>query len=82
MHESAVEQGRKGLFFEKRSKKLLSVGFRGCWARIRQVVSAQEQKFFASFFQKIRLSFSCAAQNAAVRQKLLAPAPSVMLHCA
>jgi hypothetical protein len=46
-------QGKEAaLFFEKRTKKLLSVRFRAVPRRPRLVIRAQEQKFFGSFFQK------------------------------
>jgi hypothetical protein len=44
-HGSRVKEGSSS-FLKKRTKKLLSVG--GPW----QIVSANEQKFFVSFFQK------------------------------
>jgi hypothetical protein len=45
-------------FLKKRTKKLLRVGVRAGQAEARKVVRALEQKFFASFFQKRRLSLS------------------------
>jgi hypothetical protein len=51
------------LFFEKRTKKLLLVWFRVRASKMRQVMTASEQKFFGSFFQKRTLPFSCRGES-------------------
>jgi hypothetical protein len=45
-------------FFEKKNIKLFLLGYEQADAHTRQVIGAKEQKFFASFFQKRRPSFS------------------------
>jgi hypothetical protein len=51
-------EGRKSSFFKKRSKKLLSVGFRASPGSSRQAMKAEEQEFFAYFFKKEGLTSS------------------------